>query len=405
MKKLLAVALTSALGVSALGASATAYAFNQDELIIWVGSDKAYNTMSVIGQQFEEDMGIKVKVSTPEDVPSQYQQAAAIGQGPDIIFWAHDRIGGWADAGLLKKITPSEEMKQANMDKSWEGVTHKGAVYGYPVSMEAIGLVYNKDIIPEAPASFEEMIELNKTLSKQGIDTLLWDQANPYFSIPFFTANDGYVFKRDANGNYDVNDTGLNNEGAKKGGRMLSRIFETGTSPRGADFAVAEAKFAEKKAAAIIAGSWSWSNFERVGVNIGVAPLPAIDGSPARAFVGVWSALINNASPNQDVAQEFIESYILSQEGLTALNKEAPLGVTANKEFMKNRPDDERITAVYQAVNNGVLMPNVPEMGRFWESFGFALQNIISGRESSDKALDSAAKFVIWQAGLIIACK
>ena len=394
MKKLLAAALTSVLGVSS-----TAYALDQDELVIWVGSDKAYHSMAKIGQQFEKDMGIKVKVSTPEDVPGQYQQAAAIGQGPDIIFWAHDRIGGWANSGLLKKLTPSEKMKQANMDKSWEGVTHKGNIYAYPVSMEAIGLVYNKDIISKAPASFEEMIELNKKLSKKGIDTLLWDQGNPYFSIPFFTANDGYVFKRDNKGIYNVNETGLNNAGAKKGGQMLTKIFKTGTSPRGADFSVAESRFAEKKAAAVIAGPWSWANFERAGVNIGVAPLPTIDGSPARAFVGIWSAMISNVSPKQDVAQEFIESYILTQKGLAALNKEAPLGVTANKEFMESQKGDERIAAAYQAVNNGVLMPNVPEMGRFWDSFGFALQNIISDRVTSDEALDSAAKFVSGKKG------
>ena len=388
MKKLIALALASAMGAS------VSHAFSEDELVVWVGSDKAYHALAELGQQFEEDMGIRVRINTPEDVPSQFQQAASIGQGPDIIFWAHDRTGGWADAGLIRKIKPSADMLAANSEMSWEAVTHKGDIYGYPVSMEAIGMLYNKNILDKAPASFEEILELNETFSDKNIDTLLWDQGNPYFTIPFFTANGGYVFKRE-NGVYNTSETGINNEGAQKGGQMLTKILETGTSPRGADFAVAEARFARDEAAVMIAGPWSWANFDRVGLNYGVAPLPTINGEPAKAFVGVWSAMLSNASPNAAVAQEFIENYILSMDGLLALNEDAPLGVTANNEFMEKHQKDERVAAVYQSVYNGMLMPNVPEMGRFWDSFTFALQNIITGRESSEESLNSAAKFIV----------
>ena len=388
MKKLIALAMASAMGAS------VSHAFNKDELVIWVGSDKAYHALAELGQQFEKDMGISVRVNTPEDVPAQFQQAASIGQGPDIIFWAHDRAGGWADAGLIRKVNPSADMVAANSEMSWDAVTHKGDIFGYPISMEAIGLLYNKNVIDKAPASFEEMIGLNEKLSAKDIDTLLWDQGNPYFTIPFFTANGGYVFEREG-GVYNTSKTGINNKGAQKGGQMLTDIFETGTSPRGADFAVAEARFARDEAAMIIAGPWSWANFDRVGVDYGVAPLPSINGEPAKAFVGVWSAMLSNASPNTDVAQEFIESYILSMDGLQTLNKDAPLGVTANTEFMEKHQKDERVAAVHQGVNNGMLMPNVPEMGRFWDSFTFALENIITGRESYEESLNSAAKFIV----------
>ena len=388
MKKVLALAIAAAMG------SSLSHAFSEDELVVWVGSDKAYHALAELGQQFEEDMGISVRINTPEDIPHQFQQAASIGQGPDIIFWAHDRAGGWADAGLIRKVEPSADMIAANSEMSWEAVTHNGDIYGFPISMEAIGLLYNKNVIDEAPSSFEEMIELNEKLSAKDIDTLLWDQGNPYFTIPFFTANGGYVFERE-DGVYNTSETGINNKGAQKGGQMLTDIFDSGTSPRGADFAVAEARFARDEAAMIIAGPWSWANFDRVGVDYGVAPLPTINGEPAKAFVGVWSAMLSNTSPNADVAQEFIESYILSMDGLLTLNNDAPLGVTANAEFMEKHQKDDRVAAVHQGVYNGMLMPNVPEMGRFWDSFTFALDNIITGRESYEESLNSAARFIV----------
>ena len=69
------------------------------------------------------------------------------------MFWAHDRLGGWADAGLLSALEPSESFKAKFTEMGWDAMTHKGEIYGYPVSLEAISLLYNKDIIPEGALS------------------------------------------------------------------------------------------------------------------------------------------------------------------------------------------------------------------------------------------------------------
>ena len=67
----------------------------------------------------------------------------------------------------------------------------------------------------------------------------------------------------------------------------------------------------------------------------------------------------------------------------------------SNHEYMKELQADPRIAASYQSVNQGQLMPSVPEMGRFWSSFTPSLENMINGRESVDKALDKVAKYII----------
>ena len=388
MKKCTALALA----VSVMATSAQA--FSEDELVIWLGGDKAYNGLVELGQKFEEDTGIKVSVQNPEDVPGRYQLAASSGQGPDIVFWAHDRMGGWVDAGLIQEVYPSERVKQEFNDKGWDAMTQEGKVYGYPLSLEAIGLLYNKEIVPEPPASFEEMFELNKKLTPKNINTLIWDQPNPYFSAPFFLSNGGYVFKKE-NGAYNTNDTGMNNAGAKEGGALFTKLLKEGITPRGADFSIAEARFAQNKAAMIIAGPWSWSNFDSVNVDYGVAPLPTIDGVPAKPFVGVWGAMVNKASPNGDIVKEFMEQYVMTLEGIKTINKDVPLGVVAHNEYIKELRKDPRIEASYQSVTNGILMPSVPEMGRFWTAFASALQNIISEREPTNKALDRTADFIV----------
>lgn len=391
IKKTVAAAVASALAIS-MGAS-TAMAFSDNELVVWIGGDKAYNGMEVVGKRFEEELGVKVKVEVPENLTDRFQQASATGKGPDIVLWAHDRFGEWAQSGLLAPVKPSDSVKSAIEAKGWQATSHNGNIYGYPVAMEAISLIYNKDIIKTAPASFEEMFDLKKELDKKDITTIMWDQVQPYFTTPMLASNGGYVFKETPAG-YDVTDIGLNSAGAIKGGKMLAKIIDEGVMPRGADYGVMEASFNKGETAMMISGPWAWANLEKSKINYGVAPLPSIDGSPSRAFVGVWAAALNNASPNQELAKEFIENYVLTEEGLATLNSDKPLGAVAHKAYMKKLSSDPRIEATYQNVMNGLLMPNVPEMGKFWSATQSALTNITTGQESVEVALNNAVKLI-----------
>ena len=368
-------------------------AFSQDELTIWMGGDKAYKGMEIIGQRFEEKMGIPVKVEIPENLPDRFQQAAATGKGPDIVLWAHDRFGEWADSGLLAAVQPSSQMQEGFEQKGWQAISHKGNIYGYPIAMEAISLIYNKDLIDKAPDSFEAMFDLKEQFNKQGIATILWDQGNPYFTTPLLVANGGYVFKETPAG-YDVKDIGINSKGAIEGGNMLARLLDEQVMPRGVDYGVMEASFNKGEAAMMISGPWAWANLEKSGINYGIAPLPKISGSPARALVGVWAAGLNNASPNKAVAEEFITHYLLTQEGLETLNTDRALGVVAHQAYLKKLVSDPRIAATYDNVVHGLLMPNVPQMNKFWSATQTALANIITEQDSVEVALNNAARVI-----------
>ena len=180
-----------------------------------------------------------------------------------------------------------------------------------------------------------------------------------------------------------------------KGAKMLVDLIDKGVMPRGVDYGVMESTFNRQKAAMMISGPWAWANLEKSGINYGIAPLPAIDGMPSRAFIGVWGAALNNASPNKSLSKEFLENYLLTQQGLTTMNDDVPLGAVANLELMAKLEQDPRIAATYQNVEQGLVMPNVPEMGKFWSAMESALRNITSGRQKYDIALNDAAKLIV----------
>jgi maltose/maltodextrin transport system substrate-binding protein len=142
----------------------------------------------------------------------------------------------------------------------------------------------------------------------------------------------------------------------------------------------------------MISGPWAWPNLIKSGIDFGLAPVPGVDGHPGRPFVGVSVAFLNRSSPNQDLAKEFLEHYMLSEEGLTAMNRGKPLGVPAlislEETMVKNDPLLHQFSV---CVDAGEVMPNIPQMGRFFSSVGAALQIATTGKASPEAALKEAA--------------
>ncbi len=92
----------SALTTMMFSASALAK-IEEGKLVIWINGDKGYNGLAEVGKKFEKDTGIKVTVEHPDKLEEKFPQVAATGDGPDIIFWAHDRFGGYAQLACWLK--------------------------------------------------------------------------------------------------------------------------------------------------------------------------------------------------------------------------------------------------------------------------------------------------------------
>ncbi len=152
-------------------------------------------------------------------------------------------------------------------------------------------------------------------------------------------ADGGYAFKFE-NGKYDVKDVGVDNAGAKAGLTFLIDMIKNKNMSADTDYSIAEAAFNKGETAMTINGPWAWSNIDKSKVNYGVTLLPTFKGKPSKPFVGVLSAGINAASPNKELAKEFLENYLLTDQGLEAVNKDKPLGAVALKSFQEQLAKD-----------------------------------------------------------------
>jgi maltose/maltodextrin transport system substrate-binding protein len=380
----------AAAALVAIGTAAQAA--EKGSLLIWINSDKGYEGVAKIAEKFTKDTGIPVKVEHPEDAIAKFEQAAAAGKGPDIWIWPHDRAGSWMTAGLITSVTPTKKTIDSIDPLAWKAWTIGGKTWGYPLAIETVALIYNKDLVPAPPQSWDEVIALDKKLSARNKRAIMWPMTEVYYSYGLISAGGGYAFKRNADGTYDAKDTGVNNVGAVRGVETLVSLIKAGVMPKTASYAEAEAGVNEGRLAMMINGPWSWNNLKKSKINFGVAPYPRIDGKQGGPFVGVLGAMLTSGSPNKEVANEFLETYLLSTEGLKAMNAHVPLGVPANKAYYNELKVDPLIAGSMAAAQSGTPMPNNPEMTRFWTAMQAALQNITQGREGVKEGLDRAAK-------------
>jgi maltose/maltodextrin transport system substrate-binding protein len=390
----LSLTIASAFACGAPSALANETSANPLRLMVWINSDKGYNGLQKIGDAFAKASGISVVVQHPEGATDKFQQSTAAGKGPDIFCWPHDRLGEWAKAGLVVPIRPSKKFRDEIEESAWKAFTYKGKTWGYPVSIEANGLIYNKALVPTPPETFADVVKIDAAMMAQGKKAILWDFNKSFFTWPMLAGPGGYVFARDANGDLDPSKVGVNDEGAIRAAEVLKSLIDKGQMPRGARYANMESAFARGEIAMMISGPWAWDNAKKSKIDFGVAPIPSADavaGKVSKPFVGVLGCMIAAPSKMKDISREFLENYVLRPEGLKLINDDVALGVPANKAFYAQLSSDPNIRATMENARRGEPVPNIPEMGKFWPAVDAALEAITNGLQSPKDAMNNAA--------------
>ena len=362
-------------------------AWTNGELLIWMDNDRAKG-LAPIAQKFEHDFGIKITIDTPEKITDTFPMAAQTGKGPDVVVWAHDKVGEWADAGLIRPIEVSSEFSRKFFPKAWQAVLHRGRIWGYPIAIETVTLIYNKNLISSPPTDLAQLVSINQEMKirNPGVMPILWDYKSAFYSWGILASAGAYVFSN-AGTDYDLRNMGIANPRAIEGLSEIIALVKAGVLPKSVSYGVTEELMGQGKLAMTISGPWAWPNLVKSGIDFGLAPIPGVNGSVGRPFVGVSVAYLNCSSPNQDLAEEFLENYFLTERGLRAADHAKSIGVPALISLYETMAKDSALLRELKAgVDQGQIMPNIPEMGRFFSALGTALEIATEGHASPDAA-------------------
>ena len=384
-----ALACAAALVLPAHGRAAAS-----PSLSVWISADKGYDGVARIGAAFERETGVPVRVEHPENGISKFEQAASAGKGPDIWIWPHDRAGSWAQSGLIRPIAPARRVREAIAPLAWSAWQLAGRSWGWPLAIESVALIVNLDLVPEPPATWDDVVAIDRRLRPQGRRAIAWAFNEFYYAYGLVSAGGGYAFARRPDGSWNAGDSGIANDGSRQGMVLLQRLVDEGVIPRTTTYAESEAAMNEGRVAMTINGPWAWNNLRKSRLRVAAFPLPRLSRaapSPGRPMVGVPGAMITTTSRHPVLAAEFIERWLLSPAGLKAMHAHVPLGVPADLALLEElRTGDVLVAGTQAAAALGEPMPNIPEMARYWTAMNAAVQGITQGRESVDEALRRA---------------
>jgi maltose/maltodextrin transport system substrate-binding protein len=294
---------------------------------------------------------------------------------------------------LIAPVQISEEFGNRFFPKAWQAVLHNGRIWGYPIALETVTLIYNKKLLDGSPPTqLSDLVSLNEKIRKEhpGVTAILWDYSNSYYSWAVLASAGAYVFAKNGS-DYDLKNMGVGNRGAVEGLSKIVALIHAGVLPKTVSYSAVEDLMGQGRLAMMISGPWAWSNLIKNGIDFAVAPIPGVDQNVGRPFVGVTVAYLNRSSPNQDLIKEFMERYALTEEGVTAMYYAKPTGVPAlSSIYEKLAKDNPLLRQLNAVVEYGQVMPNIPEMGRFFSSVSAALQIATQGRASAQAALQEA---------------
>jgi raffinose/stachyose/melibiose transport system substrate-binding protein len=250
---------------------------------------------------------------------------------PDVfIYDTGPGFGGvLADAGLLYPLEKAYQQRGWSIyDWAKQRATYNGTPYGVPEQVEEIIVYNNKDLVPEAPKTVDELRQIADELRGRGIIPLAFGNQERYPASHLFSIAASNVLGRQGldnilygNGRWDVPEV------VEAIDLFFRDFVESGYFPQNVNavtYDEASALFYSGEAAMLPTGTWlvpeivqAVQNFE-----VGFFPFPSIEGSSISPPVGLGAGLFVAADArNTGGAIDFIDYLLEDSTARLAIEK------------------------------------------------------------------------------------
>lgn len=355
------------------------------DLLVWTDSLKI-DAVKQVAEDFGEANGIDVKVQAiSEDLQGSFVTADAAGNGPDVVVGAHDWMGNLVQNGAIVPLNLTPDELSGYSEKAVQATTYDGKLFGVPYGIEALALYRNKDVVPDEPATMDDAIAAGEAAVQSGkVDSALnlpvGELGDAYHMEPILTSYGGYIFAYDEGTGYDDTDVGIGKEGSIKAAQEISKLAKAKVLRTSISGDNSIALFTSGKAAFLLSGPWALADVKKAGFDYGIQPVPGFAGQdPAAPFMGAQAFMVAAHGKNQDIAQEFVNNGVNSEEAMMTLfeGTQLPPAMTSVQEQV----DDPDLTVFTDAANAAAPMPAIPAMASVWEPLGKAYSAIVSGKD------------------------
>jgi arabinogalactan oligomer/maltooligosaccharide transport system substrate-binding protein len=404
IKKILAIAMMSTLIVGSLSGCASKSGDKSPAkvdstkpitLAFWEQDDA--NAQKVLDKLITEfhtaNTNITVKRThyETEDLRKNYTTASLGTTGPDIVLGPNDNLGVFVPGSLVQPIDTivGEDFLKTVDKNALEAAKFLGKQYMLPDrNGNELLIAYNKKLVTTPPTTFAELEKMGLQLKtdKKVEYGLVFNEVEPFFSIPFLGAFDGKVFD-------DVNATSpkptLSTPAVTQWMTFMKKIHDEGLIPKEADGTVAENLFKGGKAAFIINGPWGFADYTKAKIDFGIIAIPSIDGKNPAPYSAVKGYTVSEGVKDADkvaAVKKFL-TFVTSKDAelqMVDAHQQTPANIEAMKDVKIT--GNPLIAGQKDQLDKSTPMPTNTQMRAIWDAIKPVQQDVLSGKTKPEAA-------------------
>ena len=302
------------------------------------------------------------------------------GNGPDLFIYAQDRIGDWADSGIIEPIEFWVDDARADRfgEQALGAMAYRGSLWGLPLAVKSLALFYNADLVATPPATTDELGKLAAKLP--GRFVLAYSNVDLYGHAPWLHGFGGRVLD-------DAGHFAIATPEAARAMEFAKHLVDDHLAPPDEQDTQVQGDFNKGKAAMVMQGPWFIPSISPE-LHWKVAPLPIISetGKAAAPFLGAEGLLMSAQAHDKDAA--FAVMDFLTSDA-SAIVRAKARQVVANRRAYDD-PDvarDAVLRAFRAQLAHTVPMSNDPAMRVVWTPYQTALGEVLAGRAQAPEQL------------------
>jgi arabinogalactan oligomer/maltooligosaccharide transport system substrate-binding protein len=338
------------------------------EIVVWADESRGPNLTKVIAAKGDWVPGYTVKVVTFSsfDALKEAFDKATDATGPDIVVGANDWVPTGAKSGKLSPITLSAAVKARFNPTQLFDLTYKKSLYGVPIDVNNVAMIYNEKLVSSAPKTFGDMVSFYKANKssknlKAGLCVagggMSWGAHSVFSALGAdayqFNSRDEIVYNR----TFDYPKFSKNVKTYLLDGKKSNGFFPATDTGCKDNFLAGTVPFA-------VIGNWEWKDYVAKGFAMNLMPVPGVlADKPGKMFGSVSGAMLTTYAAKHGVsagAKSLLTDFFASTSGQVAY------------QALEGRPPAEKGAQSSSAVSAGqkgfgaaASTAGIPQIGAF----------------------------------------
>ena len=313
---------------------------------------------------------------------------------PDLFLFAHDKIGVFAEMGILAPIAPllGEGGTEDFLPMTVTAASYQGTLYQLPLYFETLLFMYNRRYMADedVPATTEALYRYMEENTGRGRYGFVEQHSTAYYSAAWIHGFGGSII--------DENGTPFPDEQAVQQALRYHQKFVE-LMPGETEYNTVNTLFLEGKADATIGGPWMVPSARTAGIDLGIAPMPTVDetGLQLAPYSGVQGIhVLKYAAEKKTAAVKQLLTALSRPEIGTALALASGCAPANSKCYEDPQvADDPLVQAMRSTAEIAVPMPNIPEMDVMWTVVSNLLTDVNLSGKDIVSSFESAKKQAI----------